>query len=302
VSQPNNPYQQPEPGHRRPSWGRRHKFLTSVIVIAALAAMGGILQATGQDKPQAAPAPTVTVTATASAKATVKASADAAITAHSYASARSLLAAMDANGAACTGANFITPTVAGAVGQIADCSGASNGDTVLAVFTGHAAAAAYARGVITLAEGSGGTPTGAVTGPDWAVNTSPAFARKVVKAIGGRVIFSSPAPTPVPAPATQAPTSGPSTVAAFSGQGAENTPQFTVTSTWKLDYSYDCADAGGTGNFIVTEDGGNDMGGLNVNALSSGATSSTWAYNDAGSHYLSINSECSWSMKVVDEP
>jgi hypothetical protein len=41
--------------------------------------MGGILQATGQDKPQAAPVPTVTVTATASAKATVEASAAAAV-------------------------------------------------------------------------------------------------------------------------------------------------------------------------------------------------------------------------------
>lgn len=43
--------------------------------------MGGILQAMGQDKPQAqvAQAPTVTVTATASAKATVKASAAAAV-------------------------------------------------------------------------------------------------------------------------------------------------------------------------------------------------------------------------------
>lgn len=30
-------------------------------------------------------------------------------------------------------------------------------------------------------------------------------------------------------------------------------------------------------------------------------TSSTWAYGDAGTHYLAIASECDWTVKVIDE-
>ena len=29
---------------------------------------------------------------------------------------------------------------------------------------------------------------------------------------------------------------------------------------------------------------------------------STWAYGDAGRHYLEVNSECDWTVKVIDEP
>jgi hypothetical protein len=31
-------------------------------------------------------------------------------------------------------------------------------------------------------------------------------------------------------------------------------------------------------------------------------SSSTWAYGDAGTHYLEINSECDWTVRVLDEP
>jgi hypothetical protein len=31
-------------------------------------------------------------------------------------------------------------------------------------------------------------------------------------------------------------------------------------------------------------------------------SASTWAYDDGGTHYLEINSECAWKVKVVDEP
>jgi hypothetical protein len=106
-------------------------------------------------------------------------------------------------------------------------------------------------------------------------------------------------------PASQAPASPaavkPHTVAKFTGSGISNTPKFTVTNTWKLAYTYDCASAGGTGNFIVDEDGGNDFNGASVNELGAGKTASTWAYNDGGTHYLSINSECAWTVKVIDE-
>jgi hypothetical protein len=90
-------------------------------------------------------------------------------------------------------------------------------------------------------------------------------------------------------------------VATFSGSGQENTPRFTVTHTWKLVYSFNCSSFGSSGNFQVYEDGGNDFS-LSVNDLATSKSSSTWAYNDGGTHYLEINSECSWKLKIVDEP
>lgn len=99
------------------------------------------------------------------------------------------------------------------------------------------------------------------------------------------------APSPSPTPTVH-------TVATYSGSGIENTPKFTVTDTWKLAYSFDCSTFGYAGNFQVFEDGG-----LNVltNDLAVSKSASTMQYSDAGTHYLEINSECSWTVKVVDE-
>ena len=52
---------------------------------------------------------------------------------------------------------------------------------------------------------------------------------------------AAPATTAPAAPVTSAPPAAPAgnTVATFSGSGIENTAKFTVTDTWKLDYSFD---------------------------------------------------------------
>jgi hypothetical protein len=120
----------------------------------------------------------------------------------------------------------------------------------------------------------------------------------------GVTIF--PPVTPAPAESSAAPSSSPpslagKTVATFSGSGIENTAKFTVTDTWKLSYSFDCSSFGTTGNFIVSEDGGGDLSGASVNELGPGKSGSTYAYGDAGTHYLEINSECSWNVRVIDE-
>ncbi|MGH3206859.1 MAG: hypothetical protein ACRDNO_03780, partial [Trebonia sp.] len=104
------------------------------------------------------------------------------------------------------------------------------------------------------------------------------------------------------APASSAPAvAAVKTVATFSGSGIKNTPRFTVSSTWKLAYTYDCSAMDGTGNFIVDEDGGADLNGATVDELGAGGSSSTMVYGDAGTHYLQVNSECSWTVKVIDE-
>jgi len=136
------------------------------------------------------------------------------------------------------------------------------------------------------------------------------FVAVVGAALGGG---NSPAPAPGAAGTTTAPAAAPATqaaapkpaartVAKFSGSGQENTPQFTVTATWKLEWSYDCSAFGTTGNFIIDEDGGGDLSGVNVNELGNGKSGTTYAYGDGGTHYLSVNSECDWHVRVIDEP
>ena len=137
--------------------------------------------------------------------------------------------------------------------------------------------------VIAASRGSGPAASTAAQAPQ----TSPAAA-------------SSP-PAASSSPAAAAPAAV-RTIATFSGSGIENTPEFTVTSTWKLDYTFSCAAFGSSGNFQVFEDGGSDFNGVSVNELSAGQTGSTWAYGDAGTHYLEVNSECSWTVKVIAEP
>lgn len=115
---------------------------------------------------------------------------------------------------------------------------------------------------------------------------------------------SSPAASQPPASGTAtapATASRATVLATFTGSGDETTRKFTIggDGTWKLDWSYSCAAFGQSGNFIVSGDGGNDVNGVNVNELGNDGKGGTWAYSDAGSHYLSVNSECSWHVRVI---
>ena len=95
---------------------------------------------------------------------------------------------MAVHGAVCSDASINTGSaVSGALSTYAECSGASSGDTAIVVFTDHVSALAYANNMIRTGEGLG-DPTAEVVGPDWTVNTVPAFADKVVKAVGGQLI------------------------------------------------------------------------------------------------------------------
>lgn len=92
-------------------------------------------------------------------------------------------------------------------------------------------------------------------------------------------------------------------IARFSGSGTQNTPTFTSPSSWHLSWAYwGCPD--GTSNFQVTEynaDGSIDFNGISVNELAtSRGPVATYAYGDAGTHYLSVNTEgCNWSLVPV---
>ena len=112
---------------------------------------------------------------------------------------------------------------------------------------------------------------------------------------------AAPASAAAAATAAQTPAAKPVQVAAFSGSGTENTPKFTVGANWAISYAFDCTSFGPQGNFQVFTDGGSDFSGVIVNDLAESKQGITYAYNDPGSHYLEVNSECSWSVKVWDE-
>jgi hypothetical protein len=92
-------------------------------------------------------------------------------------------------------------------------------------------------------------------------------------------------------------------IARLNGSGTQNTGSFTTPGNWALSWSYwGCP--GGTSNFQVTEnnaDGSLDLNGVSVNELGTGrGPVATYAYGDAGTHYLSVNTEgCSWSLVPV---
>lgn len=94
----------------------------------------------------------------------------------------------------------------------------------------------------------------------------------------------------------------PVVTARFNGSGTQNTAAFTVPAQWHLSWSYWACD-GGSGNFAVSEmntDGSDDLNGVNVNELGSGrGPVATYGYGDAGTHFFSVLSECSWSLAVV---
>lgn len=111
-----------------------------------------------------------------------------------------------------------------------------------------------------------------------------------------------PATTSTNAAVTAKPSTNPQVIARFNSSDTENTPSFTVPDSWHLSSAYwGCT--GGTGKFTVEEyntDGSKDPSGITVNEQGTGSLPvATYAYGDSGSHYFSVNSECSWSLAVV---
>lgn len=105
--------------------------------------------------------------------------------------------------------------------------------------------------------------------------------------------------TGVAAPQVTAPAKPKAKVlATFHGTGDENTPKFTVSGSWKLKWSYNCSSFGADGNFIVLEDNSFSSG-AQVNEEGKTGKGATWSYSDSGRHYLTVNSECNWTVKVV---
>jgi hypothetical protein len=107
------------------------------------------------------------------------------------------------------------------------------------------------------------------------------------------------APSKAPAKAKPKPAVA-KTVLTESGHGIKTTAKFTVHGDWDLHYTYDCTSFGFQGNFIVTT-GGTDFPEPLANEIGKKGSDVTHQH-DGGTLYLDINSECSWTAKVVDIP
>ena len=109
----------------------------------------------------------------------------------SYPDVESLVAAMAVHGAVCGNVQFLASTMPGGLSPHVGCDGVSSGDTSVVVFTDHASALAFAHQMIQVRVSNALGPVAEVVGPDWVVNTVPAFARKVVSAVKGQLVTPS---------------------------------------------------------------------------------------------------------------
>jgi hypothetical protein len=86
----------------------------------------------------------------------------------------------------------------------------------------------------------------------------------------------------------------------LSGSGIQNSAPFAVPSgTVTVTYTYNCANDGGTGNFIADLTDGSDDQSI-ANALGAGGTVTTTAYpaDQGAAYHLEVNSECTWTVSV----
>lgn len=132
--------------------------------------------------------------------------------------------------------------------------------------------------------------------------STPPSAASTPRAVSAQPAAKASSATPAAAHVPAAPR--PHVIARFTGSGIENTSRFVITGSgnWELKWSYNCSATGSSGNFIVSEDNGNDVNGANVNELGAGGHGATHVYGDSGTHFLSVDSECTWKMTAVTQP
>jgi len=115
----------------------------------------------------------------------------------------------------------------------------------------------------------------------------------------GDASASPAAPTSAGSVSAQSAPPTPQVLLDVSGSGTKQTQKFTTSGDWTLDWSYDCSsDYSGQGNFqvfVYNDDGSLDSSDGLVNQFGAKG-SDTQYYYDAGTHYLSVNSECSWHV------
>lgn len=92
----------------------------------------------------------------------------------------------------------------------------------------------------------------------------------------------------------------------MSGNGIYTGPPFNVGSQpLTVSYSYDCSSFGQSGNFIAdllngnqSQLGSDDQPIANQLGMSGSQTVTVYPQNPGADYYLSVNSECDWSVTI----
>jgi hypothetical protein len=100
-----------------------------------------------------------------------------------YSSARQVIAVLAHGGLPCTGASYGTPVVSGATSE-ASCSFGTSANQLIDVFPGTVTTAMVLRNSVS----TGTEKIWSDVGPNWWVQTSSAYVRRVQKILGGRII------------------------------------------------------------------------------------------------------------------
>lgn len=145
------------------------------------------------------------------------------------------------------------------------------------------------------AAGHGTAKTGDTAAGTPSVATTVTATRTVHDAAPAVALTSAAEP---PAPSTTA-APKPTVVFTTSGDGIKNTADFTTGPEWSVAYTFDCSRAGGNGNFVLEV--GGDLGNILANALSAKGADTSYEHDNPGSHYLQVNSECDWTLKVSND-
>lgn len=95
----------------------------------------------------------------------------------------------------------------------------------------------------------------------------------------------------------------------FSGTGTEETPSFNAggSGDYTVSWTFSGNDQQGDGgdNFIMSEDGGNDVNALSLpNVIQTDGSGNTGVTNDPGAHTFNVQADdgSSWTVEVVSAP
>jgi hypothetical protein len=116
---------------------------------------------------------------------------------------------------------------------------------------------------------------------------------------------ASPGASPSPSTVKQA-AAAPKVLIRFAGSGIENSAPFNVGSgPLTVHYSFNCASFGQSGNFVAdllygsqSSLNSDDLPIANGLAMSGAQTTTVYPQDPGRDYYLSVNSECSWRIRV----
>jgi hypothetical protein len=196
---------------------RRHKILTALGGVVALLVIFGVIGANTHSQPAAnSGIPSAASTNTSPSSSPSPSPSPSTRTTFKYSSAQQVVVALRRGGLSCTGGNYSTPVVPGAISETL-CDLSSSEQALIDVFPRTVSKATVLKNSVS----TGTEQIFSVVGPNWWVQVSHAYASRVKEILGGRIIAgpwhrqAQPTPSPSPKPThSAAPPPAPTTAPA----------------------------------------------------------------------------------------